>query len=440
MMNKEVFVAADYHPLKSVIVQTPSDEVRHVHLFAPKADLPGFTMDIIGNHAQTEHSNFRELLRSNGVDVLDMHELLDSALVNARKLNELRPFLAEKFPRLANLSDDQLIALRGKDLIGATNLAFSQNPTNEPPPVHPLQWMYYTRDFAVTLPQGIALTAYENGSRKPETALTRFTFNNAPELATYPIIFDAEKEGVLMQGGDMIVLNENTLLMGVDNLSSRDAARKLAQKTGMDVVAVAMPKGPCSPDEKYDTPFNGLFLHLDTILNVISDKEALVLPYFLQDEFTQSNPFFALLEAISLENLSELERNSINDVRRSIKDFGKVTVYKSSTGDEVAVNKKIVNYLQDEYGYNFAFAGGAPKITFPDQIKHLVENVLPEIRFQGANVVVTEPRKVIMYQDDTLETQRSLKELGIEVVVFDAHELVRWNGGPHCMTMPLKRG
>ncbi len=439
-MAGELFIPSDYHKLTKVVVQSPGPESRHVQLFAPHIPLGGFTSDTIGEAASLQHTELTSLLRQDGSTVLYTHDLINSA-INEAGPDVFDRFLEDKFPRLRMLSRRERQKLSANDLIGANDLTFyPRQPGREVFTTHPLQWMYYTRDFAVMLPHGVALTAFDDESRSPETSIVRFMFENAPELKEYPVIFDAEKEGVKMQGGDMIVLDPHTLLMGVGNLSSVEAAKKLAKRTNMDVLGIRLPAGPAHEDTESQgfTPLNLLFLHLDTVFNLVDNQRALVIPYFFQDEFEGVHPLSAILASIKLENLSPEDQAKVTRLEKVMDGVGKVTVYEAGTGEEQPTDQKLVNYLKDR-GYSFAFAGGEPKATLQEQVQHLTEVAFPEIRFQGANILANSPGKVIMYKADTSESRRSLAELGVEVALFDGHELARWNGGPHCMTLPLER-
>jgi arginine deiminase len=88
-------------------------------------------------------------------------------------------------------------------------------------------------------------------------------------------------------------------------------------------------------------------------------------------------------------------------------------------------------------GYTVHFVGGEPPAT--DFIRHLFTVVLYEHDRQGANVVATAPGHVVAYEGAS-RTHAALRRAGITVTTFQARELWPFNGGPHCLTMPLERG
>jgi arginine deiminase len=56
----------------------------------------------------------------------------------------------------------------------------------------------------------------------------------------------------------------------------------------------------------------------------------------------------------------------------------------------------------------------------------------------GNNVLALEPGVVVAY-DRNVETNRRLREAGIEVLEIEGFELSRGRGGPRCMSCPIER-
>lgn len=427
-MYKEQLLTSDFGSLKKVMVHPMLGEDRNTLPFLYETNLPGFTLDIMGSDSFREHWLLCRILRTQGVQVLEVPFLINAAIGHARETDKLAGFIGRYFPKLLPFMED------GGDITAADLLGASRHSAR------PLQWMIYSRDVAVALPEGVLLTKISQPQRKLENQITRFMFENAPELQQYPVVFDAERQNVYIEGGDLIVFNSRTLLMGVDNVSSKKAAAKIAEQTKMEVIAVNMPKGPVSDTGEWPfTSINGLLLHLDNVFNLVDQRRALIVPYLFNDEFAQDSPFIRIL----MNALDELrDRSEVEEVQRaldSIADLGKVTVYEPGTGRESKTEMRLENYLKQFYGYDFAYIGGEPQNTSGAQVQHFTQAVVRELRFQGGNALALEPGRIVMYKADTRETRKSLQRLGVKVVTFDGHELVRWNGGPHCLTCPLNR-
>ena len=97
---------------------------------------------------------------------------------------------------------------------------------------------------------------------------------------------------------------------------------------------------------------------------------------------------------------------------------------------------KLVDYLRTR-GFELIYAGGPP----PDAVDadYLRTRVVPEALAQGPNVLALGPGRVLAFEGNP-HTAGALKGAGIDVETFPCSDLVRWHGGPHCMSMPLERG
>jgi arginine deiminase len=388
-----------------------------------------------------EHEALRELLRKQNVRVMDVRELLDSAIGAARREGKLAEWLKQTFPATAdqaakridaigaasvlNLSDDLFYAKRGD---GSIDPIFAGVPS-----------MYWSRDFAISTPKGIIIGNGQHYRRALENSVARLIFQFADELKEFPIVFDAAKEGVFLDGGDTIVLDEKTLLLGVGNRSSREAAPKLAQKLGMDVIAVAMP-----PADK-PSGLNRQLLHLDSIFNLVDTKKVLAVPYFLEKRYSESNPMKPILTGLAAQTdrirlaQPEREMSKTDDLRLTVElmpQIGWVTKYEAGSGNSTSLNLKLVDYFR-ERGYQVIYVGG-DRGSLPLE-KYVIERAMYELRWQGANVVQLRPGRVIAYEHN-IHTNQALRQAGVEVITFPGELLSINNGGPHCLLMPLVRG
>jgi arginine deiminase len=385
-----------------------------------------------------QHKVFYDLLKKSGVRTLSLVDLLNNALFNARQEGKLEGALAamlpEQYPRLK----EKMGRITASVLLGRSpEFFFNYHEQGYLDPLIPTSGAFcFTRDFAVSTPRGIILTNSRYKWRKLEHLMGRFVFRFADELKTYPIVFDAEAEGVRCEGGDIIIMDEKTILMGIGNCSDPEAARKIAQKLKMDVVGVSMP-----PADKFSGA-NFQILHLDTVFNLVDHKKALTIPYLFLKKYDTDNPVVKYLKAVNDQPKGEAAKGeldltpSLNMAIEAIPKVGWLTLFQAGTGEAKELGTKLGDYLLEQ-GYEIIPVGGELGTMREDQ--YIDERALYELSLQGANVVQLAPGKVIAYKHNKF-TNLALERKGIRVLAFEGKYLADSLGGPHCLTMPLVRG
>ncbi|MEM7354518.1 MAG: arginine deiminase family protein [Acidobacteriota bacterium] len=390
---------------------------------------------------QREHAALLQILQQNGVEVLDIAEVLQSAIDNARQTGNLAGWLQETFPTSAERIVERIDEIDARSLLNRRDEHFYlENEAGDFDPLFPgVTAMYWARDFAAMTPKGIVIGNGRYLTRSFENDYARFMFRHADALKDAPIAFDAIAEEVYLDGGDLIVLDEQTLLLGVGNRSSREAAPKLAQRLNMDVLAVAM------PDFDGAKSLRRRLLHLDTSFNVVGWKTAVALPFFYEKAWIESHPLKPILrglthqvEAIKAampqrETFSEGE--DVTKLLDNLPQIGWLTRYAATTGEAEELGTKLVDYLRGQ-GWRIIPLGGEQG-DLPLE-KYVLERVLYELHWQGANVVQLAPGQVIAYEHN-VHTNRALRAAGIEVQTFPGAALAQGSGGPHCLLMPLSR-
>lgn len=432
-------LTADWATLRTVIVMSIDETIykssemgSSIHPIFNKG-LPRGTIE--------EHRALVRLLAKARVRVLEVRDLLQDALRNARAAGELESWLRETYPdqcerilpHAAEIDADMVLQRRDA-------LFYRQNEQGEFDPLFlPLTSMYWARDFAVSTPKGIVIGNGQNFARTLENALARLMFRHARALRSYPVAFDAAREGVVLDGGDVIVADEKTLFVGVGQRSDVQAARLLAQKLGMDVIAVAMPPR--------DQP-NGMsrqLLHLDSIFNFADRNIVVAVPYFLEKDFAHSNPMLRILSGLAAQTDAIKARpgappaggdsKQLRLTMQLMPDVGWLTRYAADTGEETPLGMKLVDYARSR-GWKVVFAGGERGALPEDQ--WVLERAMYELRWQGVNIAQLAPGKVIAYAHN-VHTNAALRRAGVKVETFPGQLLSIRNGGPHCLILPLER-
>jgi arginine deiminase len=430
--SKKPFVTSETGKLRRVIVHPPGAEIQKVFPFLIGSHSM-LAWELLRPEATAQHAGLVAALKRNGTEVLLVEELLDSAIDAARRADKFRGWLSAAAPELVDRherltaamllgSDDELVYG-----LGAPGVALR-------PLVRPTTTMFFTRDIAVMTPRGVVLANFNNNVRSWEASLARLMFRHAPTLEQYPIAFDAAHEGVFLEGGDVMVYDERTLLVGIGNATSEQAAIKLAQKLKMDVVAVDMPARPDAFGQ-WDG-LQTLFYHLDFLLNFVGAKQVLAVPHLIEQEHGPNGLLDVLYGIARIENYDKAARLALLDQVRSV---GWLRRYAAGTGerDPSLGAVKLLDWLRDE-GFEVFYVGGK-RGEKENSLKHTIESVVRECRFLAVNVVAVADKHVLAY-DGNDRTLAALRAAGIEVTTFPAGELMRANGGPHCLTLPLERG
>ena len=195
-------------------------------------------------------------------------------------------------------------------------------------------------------------------------------------------------ERATIEGGDILVLNEKTIAIGISQRTTPQAIEILAKKllreeTGFsNILAIDIPKSRS-------------FMHLDTVFTMVD-----------RDKFT---------------------------VHPNISDALKVFVLERGGHDSIQITEEkgsLENILRSHL-----------ELDQVDLIKCGGSNVIDAAREQwndGSNTLAVAPGVVVVYSRNHV-TNRILQEHGIETIVIPSSELSRGRGGPRCMSMPLIR-
>jgi arginine deiminase len=435
--GRSMSVDTDFGQLIKTIVHSPGQEAFRVVSLA-SADHSLLCQDLLGCLAPYEHREFVQALRSEGVQILYFSDLLSDAIANAKADKAFELWLRKEFPHLQPDLPQVLDQITELSLLGGDDLFYriGRNERGFSPIFRPLKWLFYVRDFAAMTPRGTVLARFVTNDRHFEDVVGRFLFAWSSHLENYPIVFDAAEHDVFLQGGDVIVLDKETLLVGIDNLTERSAAAAIARLLNLDVVGVTLPTSRCRKRKGsiYDdwTSLHTFCLHLDSVLNLLGPHQALAVPYLLEECKDGDNPFLEMLELVR-PTLGEASYKRLAQVTSQV---GWVVEFEAGTGKQKARDCKIVDYLKQR-GFQIVYVGG----SWPARehlAQHFIENVWREFRFQGANVLAVRPGKVVTFEGHD-STHQALHDSGIQTVVVSGHDLAHWWGGPHCMAMPLQR-
>src|SRR5688572_10091483 len=392
-------VASEVGRLRTVVLHRPGDELRR--LTPRNNDELLFDGVPWVDRAQEEHDAFADALRGRDVEVLYMQELLAEALeVPAAREQVLDSALTPQSigPTLAGTLREHLGALPAPELAGrvVAGIAHEELPVRgglvdrmaDPQAfiVRPIPNLLFTRDSAVWLEHGVAISHLALPARRRESAITAAIYTHHPRFAGTRLLYGGDDvDGAWVEGGDVLVLGPGVIAVGVGQRTSPAGVETFAQRLFAAGAARAVLAVPISQDRAT--------MHLDTVCTMV-DRDAVVMYPLLADTL--------------------LAYTAVPD---------------GDGGTSVAGPEP--------------FLDAAARAMGIDALRVIDTGLDPvtaerEQWDDGNNTLALAPGLVVAYERNT-ETNARMEEAGVEVVKIGGSELGTGRGGPRCMSCPVRR-
>ncbi|GAB6520535.1 arginine deiminase [Bacillus cereus] len=407
-MKHPIHVTSEIGELQTVLLKRPGKEVENL--------TPDYLQQLLFDDIpylpiiQKEHDYFAQTLRNRGVEVLYLEKLAAEALVDKKLREEFVDRILKEGQADVNVAHqtlkEYLLSFSNEELIQKIMGGVRKSEIETSKKTHlyelmedhypfyldPMPNLYFTRDPAASVGDGLTINKMREPARRRESLFMEYIIKYHPRFVKHnvPIWLDRDYKFPI-EGGDELILNEETIAIGVSARTSAKAIERLAknlfsrQNKIKKVLAIEIPK--CRA-----------FMHLDTVFTMV-DYDKFTIHPAIQGPKGNMN-IYILEKGSDEETLKITHRTSLMEALKEVLGLSELVFIPCGGGDVIASAREQWN--------------------------------------DGSNTLAIAPGVVVTY-DRNYVSNTLLREHGIEVIEVLSSELSRGRGGPRCMSMPIVR-
>ncbi len=358
--------------------------------------------------ARQEHDAFASIFTSNGVEVLYLEDLVTESIKDSGVREQfIKDFVAEagvhgddrkmalkelfgSFKDHREMVDKMMAGIRKEEIVFSKKSSLPDLMDDEYPfIVDPMPNLYFTRDPFATIGTGLALNHMRTTTRCRETLFAKYIFAHHQDFAKPDVKFWYNRdEEFSIEGGDILVLNEKIVAVGISQRTDSEAVERLARRIFTDGQTFETVLA-------FDIPKSRAYMHLDTVFTMVD-----------YDKFTIHPEIEGPLTVYSITKRNdghldiEKETMILEDILKKYLELDQVSLIRCG-------GKRGIDAGREQWN-------------------------------DGSNTLAIAPGEVIVYSRNHV-TNQLLVEKGIKLHIMPSSELSRGRGGPRCMSMPLFR-
>ncbi|WP_350453631.1 arginine deiminase [Slackia heliotrinireducens] len=410
-----IHVTSEIGNLRKVCVHRPGDELLNL----PPDSLDRLLFNDIPflDVAQQEHDAFADMLRSQGVEVVYLENLVAETFDMSPKF---RAQFLDRYVAEASIKGDQMakevrayldsfednLALVKKTMAGITRSELDlprtypyttlQDMVNEHfnrdsvLVVDPMPNLCFIRDPFACIGESVTVNRMHSPIRNRESLYMEHLFSCHPDFVNTPQLL-SRTDPYSIEGGDVLNLTRKSLAIGVSQRTEPAAIDHIARNVfwnteGSEIERIFA----------FEIPPYSEFTHLDTVFTQIDVDKYTVHP--------------AILGSMRVYEMSKGSRPGEVRIKRHVDAL-----------------ERILEYATGVDGIKLIPCGGQDRLA--------------SVREQwndGTNTLCIKPGTICVYQRNKVTNDLLYKE-GLELLVVPSAELSRGRGGPRCMSAALQR-